>query len=110
MKKNDWILLCVIVFLSLAALLISYACLANRGQTVVVTVNGEERHRLPLNEDAELWIEGYGGGRNLLIIEDQAAYIREASCPDRVCVHTGHADELKSIVCAPNRVTVSIEP
>ncbi|MBR2613326.1 MAG: NusG domain II-containing protein, partial [Clostridia bacterium] len=49
------------------------------------------------------------GGTNLLIIKDGKAYISEATCPDLVCVHTGHADELKSIVCLPNRVTVSIE-
>ena len=110
MKKNDLILLCVIVAVSLVTLLILYACLGDRGQTVVVTVNGEERYRLPLNEDTQLWIEGHGGGGNRLIIENKIAYIQEASCPDKVCVHTGSADELKSIVCAPNRVTVSIEP
>ena len=65
--------------------------------------------RLPLAKDTEMRIEGYGGGYNILVINDGRAYIKEASCPDLVCVHTGHADELKSVVCAPNRVVISIE-
>ena len=44
-----------------------------------------------------------------MVIKDKKAYISEASCPDMICVHTGYADELKSIVCVPNGVTVSIE-
>jgi hypothetical protein len=43
------------------------------------------------------------------VIKDGRAYISEATCPDLICVRTGYADELKSIVCLPNEVTVSIE-
>ena len=110
MKKSDWILLLVILVASVLALCLLYAFLGGTGNVAVVSVDGEELARLPLDEDTELLIEGYGGGTNLLVIEDGRAYIREASCPDLVCVHTGAADELKSVVCAPNRVTVSIEP
>lgn len=109
MKKNDIILLCSVLLAAVVIFGIFAAFAFGKGDTVVVRVDGEEYARLPLDEDAELLIEGVNGGTNLLIIKDGKAYISEATCPDLVCVHTGHADELKSIVCLPNRVTVSIE-
>lgn len=110
MKKADLILLCVLLTVSLLALALLYVLFDDRGQTVVVTVNGEEVCRCPLDKDAEIWIEGWNGGSNLLVIHDGTVCIKEASCPDLVCVHTGYADEIHSIVCAPNRVTVTVEP
>lgn len=109
MKKSDVILLISLLAVAVVALLVLYLVFGGTGEVAVVTVDGEEVLRLPLNEDTECLIEGYGGGTNWLVIEDGQAYIREASCPDLVCVHSGAADELKSIVCAPNRVTVFIE-
>lgn len=108
MKKNDLILLGVI--LACAALLFAlFAFLfLGKGTEVVVRVDGKEYARLPLSEDTELVINTEFGS-NKLIIKDGKAYISEASCPDLVCVHTGYADELKSIVCLPNKLTVTIE-
>ena len=109
MRKSDIILLCSVLLSALVVFGICAAFSLGKGETVVIRVDGKEYARLPLDEDAELLIEGVNGGTNLLIIKDGEAYISEATCPDLVCVHTGHADELKSIVCLPNRVTVSIE-
>lgn len=108
MKKNDLILLCALLA-SAAILLALFAFLfLGKGSEVVVRVDGKEYARLPLAKDSELVISTEYGS-NTLVIKDGKAYISEASCPDLVCVHTGHADELKSIVCLPNRLTVSIE-
>ena len=107
--KNDLILCAVLVGIGIASLLVLYAIFGGTGEAVVVTVDGEEAYRLALDEDAEILIEGYDGGKNLLVIKDGEARITEADCPEQVCVHTGKADELKSIVCAHNRVVVSIE-
>lgn len=108
MKKNDLILLCSLLLAALLLFGFFAALYLGKGESVVVRVDGEEYARLPLDEDTELLIEGVGG-TNLLIIKDGKAYISEATCPDLVCIHTGYADELKSIVCLPNRVSVSIE-
>ena len=108
MRKSDIILLCSVLAVALIVLGISAALMLGNGTEVVVRVDGEEYARLPLERDAELLIESKNG-TNLLVIKDKKAYISEASCPDMICVHTGYADELKSIVCVPNGVTVSIE-
>ena len=109
MKRNDWILLVSVLVLATAALIALYAVFGGSGTEAVITVDGEERMRLPLDEDTRVRIEGYHGGFNLVVVEDGKVSIREASCPDLVCVHTGEADELRSIVCAPNRVVVRID-
>lgn len=109
MRKSDIILLCLVLIASLAIFGICAALSLGKGEIVVVRVDGAEYARLPLDVDTELLIEGANGGTNMLIIKDCKVYISEATCPDLVCVHTGHADELKSIVCLPNKVTVSIE-
>ena len=108
MRKSDIILLCAILCGALLVLGICGALMLGKGNEVVVRVDGEEYARLPLEKDAELLIESEKGS-NLLVIKDGRAYISEATCPDLICVRTGYADELKSIVCLPNEVTVSIE-
>lgn len=108
MKKSDLILLLSILLGALLVFGIFALSMLGTGSEVVVRVGGEEYARLPLDKDTELLIESEKGS-NLLLIKDGRAYISEASCPDLVCVHTGYADELKSIVCLPNEVTVSIE-
>ncbi len=108
MKKNDIILLCVIIAAAVILLAVLAFIYIGSGAEVVVRVDGEEYARLPLYKDTELLIES-NGGTNLLIIKDGKAYVAEASCPDLVCVNTGYANELKSIVCLPNKVTISIE-
>ncbi len=108
MKKNDIILLVCVVGVAALALLVLWVMLSGTGDVAVVTVNGEEYARLPLDEDTELVIET-PNGTNILVIKDGNAYMTEADCPDKTCVKTGVADELRSIVCLPHKVTVSVE-
>lgn len=110
MKKKDIILLFAIITVALLCLFFfSMFSYLKKSSTVVVTVEGEKVAEFPLNEDCEYLICGKNGGTNLLIIKDGAAYIQEASCPDKVCVHMGNADEIKPISCMPNGVVVSIK-
>lgn len=108
MKKSDLILLISLLSLSLLAFLVIFAFFGNSGEVAVVTVNGEEVARLPLAEDTELLIEGVGG-TNRLVIKNGTAFLTEATCPDKICVNTGAASSLRSIVCVPNRVVITIE-
>ncbi len=109
MKKKDIFLLlsvigAAVIILSVFAIFRVFG----DGDTVTVSIDGEILTELPLNEDTEYRIES-DSGYNLLVIKDGKAYISEASCPDKICVKTGAADEITSIVCLPNKVVVSIE-
>ena len=107
--RNDIILLSILLAVGLLLFLVFSMILKNTGDQVVVTVDGNEVFRAPLDQDTEQWIDGYDGGKNLLVIKDGTAKITESNCPEQICVHTGEATEIKSVVCAPNRVVVSIE-
>ena len=63
----------------------------------------------PLSEDREE-VLSYDGHFNILVIRDGAAYIRDADCPDRLCVDQGqiYADG-QSLICLPHRLTVMIQ-
>lgn len=108
-QKRDLILLCILLAVGLLSTLLVLGLTKDRGAVAVVTVDGEEYARLPLDEDTRLVIVGKDGGTNVLVISDGKVRIEEASCPDKVCVRTGHATEVRSIVCLPHRVTVTVE-
>lgn len=110
LRRHRGDLLLIAVFLAVAgvALLLLRACSAPGG-VAVVTVDGEEVGRYDLSRDGTYPIVGWNGGSNLLVIEDGAARVAEASCPDKLCAHTGHISRTgERIVCLPNRVVVEI--
>ena len=54
-------------------------------------------------------ISGYQGGMNHIVIQDNAVYMSDADCPDKLCVHTGTIHKTsETIVCLPHRVVVEI--
>ena len=109
MKKNDILLLVAIIVLSALSLALLYIFIGGSGEVVVVTVDGEEYARLPLDTDTELMIVSERG-TNRLVIKDGKAYISEASCPDKICVkHRRISYSGETIVCLPNGVSVKIE-
>jgi len=79
------------------------------GGTARVQVDGETVMELPLSEDTRT-VLGEDGHSNTLVVENGAARVVEADCPDQVCVRHGavrYAGE--SIVCLPHRLIVTIE-
>lgn len=52
----------------------------------------------------------YDGHFNILVIRDGMVFIRDADCPDRLCVNQGkiYADG-QSLICLPHRLTVTVQ-
>lgn len=112
MKKNDIILIGILLALSLAAFggAALYAKLGTRQPQAVVYLKGKEKGRYPLSENITLEIRQEDGGYNILKIEGGKADITGASCPDKVCVRQRPAGGRgESLVCLPNQLTVEIE-
>lgn len=109
MKKGDRIL----IFLALAAAGLGFLYLAlsgNSGTRVIVRIDGTVTHEFSLQEELDLWLSGYEGGVNRLVIADGRASIVEADCPDKLCAHQPAIDEEgEIIVCLPHRITIEIE-
>lgn len=79
------------------------------GAAVEVRVAGGERQRYSLEQNADVEISGTNGGVNRLHIEEGQAWITEASCPDKVCVHMGKISQPgQTIVCLPNQVVIEV--
>lgn len=78
----------------------------NEGNVAVVRVNGVETGRYPLDQTGRYELNG---GSNILIIENGAAWLEDADCPDKLCVRQGrvHLDG-QVITCLPNKLTVTI--
>ena len=105
MGKRDLWLIGGLLLLA-AALFLSSWLLGRPGAYAVVRVDGREvaRYNLDQNGTYEL-----NGGTNILVIEDGAARITEADCPDRLCVRQGWISKAgQAITCLPNRLTVTV--
>ena len=108
MKKNDLIIISVIAILALA--LFVFIKSNNRtGACAVVTVDGKETARFFLDTDIEYEIKS-SAGVNSLVIKDGYAYLKDADCPDRLCVKMGKINkEDQSIICLPHKVIIEIK-
>ncbi len=112
MKKNDMIMIGVVVAIALVLFvgINLYAEKNTKDAKAVVTVDGKEYGSYPLAKDTAVQIKQEDGSHNLLIIEDGAASMDEASCPDKICVRHKHVDKTgETLVCLPNRVVVEIK-
>ena len=110
MKIKKWDVILIVGLLAIAGCAFGIReFFSSGGAEAVVQVDGNEIMRLPLSEDREILL-GEAPDTNLLVIKDGRAAVTEASCPDKVYVHTGWIDKSgQSIVCLPHRLVVSIE-
>lgn len=108
-KKRD--LLLVIGILVIAGVFYIGTLIINQkpGAMVEVSVDGRVVEQFALNKNTQVTIHAYNGGTNHLVIQDGEAYIDEASCPDKVCIHQGKIHKNgEMIVCLPNRMIAKI--
>ena len=69
-------------------------------------LQNDEIARYSLSNDG---IYAINGGTNTIEIKDGKVRMIEAQCPNHLCVHQGWIGlEGQSIVCLPNKVTVSV--
>lgn len=107
-KKADIILAVLLIIAGLAASLFSVIS-TDSGETVVVTVDGEEFGRYSLAEDRTITVKK-NNHTNEIIIKDGTVSMLFSDCANQVCVNTGAVSKTsQSIVCLPNKVMVEIE-
>lgn len=100
----DSVLVLAILAVAFSALLI-VSLNQDKGEHVLVTVNGEPFAQYSLSEDGEYEI----GETNTLVIKDGVAYMSYASCPDHLCIKRGEISAVgQDITCLPNRVRAEI--
>ncbi|MDO4167764.1 MAG: NusG domain II-containing protein [Eubacteriales bacterium] len=109
MKKQDYILIGVLLFVGIA-LLAGYRIFYHTpGDQVEITIDGETYKTLPLDKDTTIEIPAEDGGSNTLTIQDGYADMTQANCPDKLCIKQkkiSHAGE--TLVCLPHKVVVKV--
>ena len=110
-RKADIFLAIVLVLASAAAFWYVWTARGS-GTFAEVKVNGETYGTYPLDRDAQIDIDSQYG-HNTLTISGGKALMTEASCPDGYCLgqHRGEGGidaSNQTIICLPNRVSVTI--
>ncbi len=112
MKKNDFILIGVILIVGLMIWIpskFSQKADLENGRAVV-TIDGEVYRAYSLLGETEETITLEDGSYNVLKITNGVVDITSASCPDQYCVdHRTVSKNNETIVCLPNKLIVTIE-
>ncbi|HAL62983.1 MAG TPA: hypothetical protein DCO93_00905 [Clostridiales bacterium] len=104
MKKNDFLFIFAAVFVAALTFFIMKLNIQN-ADTVRITVCGKLFCEKPLSENCEIDIYG----KNTAIIENGSVYMKDADCPDKLCIHQGKiSDSSKKIICLPNKVVIEV--
>lgn len=108
--KKDVIFIGALLGLCLIVLGIWYSGGRKKGASVVITREGEVYGTYSLSQPQTVKIKNSKGKTtNVLVICDEKADMKEADCPDKLCVHQkAISAENESIVCLPNRVVVTV--
>ena len=105
MKKRDIILIASILIVAIAFFLI-VELTKEEGAGVTVKVDGVKVAEYSLSKNGTYPLNG---GTNILVIEDGKAYLTDANCPDKLCVHQGKISRTgETITCLPNKLTVTV--
>lgn len=82
---------------------------SEQGSAVNITVDGKLYGTYTLSEPQEIPIELDGRIANVVVIEDGAAHMEDADCPDKLCVHQGAISrDGQTIVCLPHKLVVEV--
>ena len=111
MKKNDIIILAIIVFVAVAGLVFTVLLRENGEDLVVrITVDGEDTDNFKLTSKTEKEITIKQGDKyNIIHVHDGEVDVTDANCRDLICVNTKKAVvDGDIIVCLPHKVVVEI--
>jgi hypothetical protein len=106
--KNDVIFISFLAVFCIAVCVWVYKGGAVEGSKIKITVDGQEYGTYSLFEEQTITI-GEGETKNVIEIKAGKAYMKEASCPDQLCVDQNEISfDKESIICLPNKVVITV--
>ena len=106
--KREALLFVVILVLSLIGLLLVRLFTKSTGYQVKIFVDQIEYGIYSLQENQTICIET-AYGKNIVEIFDGEVNVKEADCPDQICVrHLPIAKQNEVIVCLPHKLVVEV--
>lgn len=108
--RNDVILIVCLILLCLVAYGGIRLFGAKKGNEVTITRDGQVYGTYALNENQTIEITDKDGKvTNTLVIADGKADMKDADCPDRLCVKQKVISrQNENIVCLPNKIVVTV--
>ena len=108
LKIGDYAIIVALGLLTLASQLIIQHRY-KEGETVRISVDGEEKLTSSLVKDSIIPIKGYLG-ISTIHIHAGSAWIEDSPCPNKHCIHMGKIHRAgEMIICIPNRVILLVE-
>ncbi len=110
LRRRDLWLIAVIAVVATVGLLL-WKGNRTEGTSVAVFIDGVQTASYPLTQEREVVITTgeQNQHRNVLVIEGGKAFVREADCPDSICVKTRAAAYVgETIVCLPHKLVIEI--
>ena len=105
MKRNDIILILLLIILSLIPL--EFNTIGNK-KMASIKIDGIITQQIDLNKDSTFIIETING-KNTVKVENKNISIIEADCPDKVCVKTGEIKNINEVIaCVPHGLLIQI--
>ena len=108
MKKNDVILGGGILVIALVLFLVMHLTRNEAGNQIQITVDGEVYGTYSLEKNQVIEVKE-NDFYNRIRIQDGAAYMEEANCPDGYCEEQGKiSGRTQTIVCLPHKLVVEV--
>lgn len=105
MRKKDFILIAIILLVAVILGGIYYAMPEKTQAQLQIMVDGKKHGIYPLNQNRTIEIKD----TNICIIQDGKVTMKEANCPDHLCMSQRAIDSRGgTIVCLPNKVVLEI--
>lgn len=106
-KKGDILIVVIVMIFSAFSFLLLLR--RKQGNTVIINADGIKKE-YSLSKDKTIVLGDKEKQYNTIVIENGYVYMKDASCPDQVCVHHKKIQkEGETIICLPNEVYISIE-
>lgn len=116
MKKGDKIaavLILILIIASCAGVFIYHSYVKGSHKIAVIKQDGKIIDTIDLTKmktTKELTVKYNKSHYNLIEIENGKIRIKDADCPDKICVKTGWISEPgQSIICLPHKLIIKIE-
>lgn len=107
--KNDVIFILFLLVFCIGVCAWVYFGASEKGSKISITIDGKEHGSYSLAEDQTIVIDE-NHYENTIVIKDGKAYMKDANCPDQLCVHQKQISfDNESIICLPNKVVITVE-
>ncbi|OON96715.1 MAG: hypothetical protein ATN36_05125 [Epulopiscium sp. Nele67-Bin005] len=114
MKKWDIVIIIILLILSFSPHIVFYSIMQRDYDILYanISVDGKfvEKYYLTGNNKIYESTISTPVGENIIVVDNQKIYIKEATCKDHLCVHAKPIEKVgQSIICLPHRLQIEIK-